>query len=118
MISNLCPFCIAESLALIRENDLAFAVRDKFPVRPLHTLIIPKRHVSYIFSTCPEEREALHQLALECRTAISQDDPGVQGFNFGSNVGVAAGQKIFHAHLHLIPRRIGDTPPPPARPSE
>ncbi|MEK8121680.1 HIT family protein [Methylocystis sp. IM4] len=113
-----CPFCVVRSFTLIADSDLAFAIRDKFPVRPLHTLIIPKRHVSDIFSTSREEREALHQLALECREAISRDDPEVQGFNFGSNVGAAAGQKIFHAHLHLIPRRIGDTPPPPARPNE
>ncbi|HXY59065.1 MAG TPA: HIT family protein [Methylocystis sp.] len=113
-----CPFCAVHSLTLVAENDVAFAIRDRFPVRALHTLIIPKRNVSDIFSTMPDEREALYQLALECRAAISQDDPEVQGFNFGSNIGAAAGQKIFHAHLHLIPRRIGDTPPPPARPNE
>jgi diadenosine tetraphosphate (Ap4A) HIT family hydrolase len=117
-MSNNCPFCLVQALTLVAENDLAFAVRDKFPVRPLHTLVIPKRHVADIFETSLEEREAIHQLALECRAVIFQDDPEVQGFNFGSNVGAAAGQKIFHAHLHLIPRRIGDTPPPPARPSE
>jgi diadenosine tetraphosphate (Ap4A) HIT family hydrolase len=103
---------------LIGENEFAFAIRDKFPVRPLHTLLIPKRHVADIFETTPEEREALHQLALECRSAIYREAPDVQGFNFGSNIGAAAGQKIFHAHVHLIPRRIGDTPPPPARPDE
>lgn len=116
MISDVCPFCAAESRALVGENDLAFAIRDRFPVRPLHTLLIPKRHVTDIFETTLEEREALHQLALECRFAICSEDPDVRGFNFGSNVGAAAGQKIFHAHVHLIPRRLGDTPPPPARP--
>jgi diadenosine tetraphosphate (Ap4A) HIT family hydrolase len=34
----------------------------------------------------------------------------VQGFNFGSNIGAAAGQMIFHAHVHQIPRRSGDVP--------
>ncbi|MDR3487475.1 MAG: HIT family protein [Bradyrhizobium sp.] len=116
MSNAACPFCTVRSLTLIAENNLAFAIRDKFPVCSLHTLIIPKRHVPDIFSTSPKEREALHQLALECRAAISRDDPAVQGFNFGSNVGAAAGQKIFHAHLHLIPRRLRDTPPPPAQP--
>jgi diadenosine tetraphosphate (Ap4A) HIT family hydrolase len=114
-LSSDCPFCKAPSHALVGENDLAFALRDKFPVRPLHTLIIPKRHAPDIFETTNEEREALHGLALACRAAISREDPSVEGFNFGSNVGAAAGQKIFHAHLHLIPRRIGDTPPPPGR---
>ncbi|PWB83252.1 MAG: HIT family protein [Methylocystaceae bacterium] len=113
-----CPFCIADSLAFTGENKLAFAIRDKFPVRPLHTLVVPKRHVADIFETTVEEREAIHRLALQCRSAIIREDPDVQGFNFGSNVGAAAGQKIFHAHVHLIPRRSGDTPPPPARPDD
>ncbi|GLI93927.1 HIT family protein [Methylocystis echinoides] len=117
-MSALCPFCAITPTAWVGENDLAFAIRDKFPVRPLHTLLIPKRHVQDIFETTPEEREALHQLALERRSAIRGEDPDVQGFNFGSNIGEAAGQKIFHAHLHLIPRRPGDTPPPPARPND
>jgi len=118
MLNDACPFCIADSLSFVCENDLAFAIRDKFPVRPLHTLVIPKRHVADIFETTLEEREALHQLALECRSAIYKEDPEVRGFNFGSNVGATAGQKIFHAHVHLIPRRLGDTPPPPARHNE
>lgn len=118
MQSPTCPFCDLSSLALVAESDLAFAVRDKFPVRPLHTLIIPKRHVADVFEAAPQEREALHELALRCRLELMREDPSVGGFNFGSNIGEAAGQKIFHAHLHLIPRRVGDTPPPPARPDE
>lgn len=117
-MDNACPFCAVASLLLVAENDLAFAVRDKFPVRPLHTLLIPKRHVADIFETTLEEREALHSLAQDCRTVLQREDPDVQGFNFGSNIGIAAGQKIFHAHVHLIPRRVGDTPPPAARPND
>jgi diadenosine tetraphosphate (Ap4A) HIT family hydrolase len=113
-----CPFCAVHSLGLICENELAFAIRDKFPIRPLHTLLIPKRHVPDIFAASAAEREALHQLAVTCREAIMREAPEVQGFNLGSNIGVAAGQKIFHAHIHLIPRRHGDAPPPPARPDD
>lgn len=116
MPADVCPFCARRSLAFVAENAAAFAIRDAFPVRPLHTLIIPKRHVADIFETTAEEREALHSLALDCRAAIMHAAPGVEGFNYGSNVGAAAGQKIFHAHVHLIPRRFGDTPPPAARP--
>jgi diadenosine tetraphosphate (Ap4A) HIT family hydrolase len=116
MSDEFCPFCAVHSLDVICENELAFAIRDRFPVRPLHTLIIPKRHVADIFSTTPQEREALHQLALQCREAIMREDPEALGFNFGSNIGEAAGQKIFHAHIHLIPRRFGEPPPPAAAP--
>jgi diadenosine tetraphosphate (Ap4A) HIT family hydrolase len=110
-----CIFCNLEALDLIAENALAFAIRDKFPVKPLHTLIIPRRHAVHIFETSIEEREAIHALALQCRQQIEALDPDVAGFNFGSNIGEAAGQKILHAHVHLIPRRAGDIPPPPGR---
>ena len=78
MSQHECVFCNFGALSLIAENELAFAVRDKFPVKPLHTLIIPKRHV-----------------ALQCRQEIEKLDPSVAGFNFGSNIGEAAGQKSF-----------------------
>jgi diadenosine tetraphosphate (Ap4A) HIT family hydrolase len=52
---------------------------------------------------------------MQCRKRICDEDPDVGGFNFGSNVGEAAGQKIFHAHVHLIPRRSGDAELPSAR---
>ncbi|WP_133704657.1 HIT family protein [Rhizobium sp. BK313] len=116
MPDHACIFCRISDLIIIAENELAFAIRDKFPVRRLHTLIIPKRHVADIFSTDKAEREAIHRLAVECREAIGNEDPTVAGFNFGSNIGAAAGQKIFHAHVHLIPRRPHEEELKAARP--
>ena len=111
-----CIFCRRAVLDVIAENEHAFAVRDKYPVRPLHTLIITKRHVTDVFGTSAEERAAIHALALLCREEIARSDPTVAGFNFGSNVGLAAGQKIFHTHIHLIPRRQGEGELAGARP--
>jgi diadenosine tetraphosphate (Ap4A) HIT family hydrolase len=118
MSGKTCPFCDVRRLALVAENELAFAVRDSAPVRPLHTLIIPKRHIANVFETTREELEAMHALAATARTSILMEDPTVQGFNFGSNIGAVAGQMIFHAHVHLIPRRAGDGRLTPARPHE
>lgn len=103
-------------MTILAENTFAFAIIDKSPARPLHTLIIPKRHVLDIFETSADEREAIHELAMLCRKNICDEDLSVGGFNFGSNVGEAAGQKVLHAHVHLIPRRVGDEDLPPARP--
>ena len=113
---DVCPFCNRVALTLVAENGFAFALRDLKPVRPLHTLIIPKRHVDDIFAATAAEREAVHALADFCRDDIKRRDASVGGFNFGSNIGAIAGQKILHAHLHLIPRRADEAPPPPARP--
>ena len=112
-----CVFCAQSVLSILMENEYAYAIKDKFPIKALHTLIIPKRHVPSVFECSFEEREAIHELAVLCRQAIEREDATVAGFNFGSNVGHAAGQKILHAHVHLIPRRLGDLPPPPARPA-
>ncbi|PQA82844.1 HIT family protein [Limnohabitans sp. TS-CS-82] len=110
-----CIFCGLSELQIIAQNEFAYAIRDKYPVRPLHTLIIPKRHVADIFETTSDERQAMHELALLCRQSICDEDAKVAGFNFGSNVGEAAGQKVFHAHIHLIPRRNGEIDLPPAK---
>jgi diadenosine tetraphosphate (Ap4A) HIT family hydrolase len=111
-----CSFCDRDALDVLMQNDLAFAVRDRSPVRPLHTLILPKRHVTDTFDLAPDELRELFDLGRRVLVGIRQADPSVGGYNFGTNNGVVAGQKIAHLHFHLIPRRTGEAPPPPAQP--
>ena len=107
-----CPFCdLPEDLA-IAQNDLAIVLRDTFPVTPLHTLVIPKRHVSGLFDLGTSEMKACNDLLLWAKDAIREEDASVAGFNVGINIGEAAGQTIFHCHIHLIPRRRGDVENP------
>ncbi len=117
MTGQTCVFCDLDRDQILMENDHALAIRDKFPARPLHTLIIPKRHITDVFHSTAEEREAIHALTLAAREAILAEDPMVTGFNFGSNIGASAGQKVFHAHVHLIPRRDGEVELPTANPA-
>jgi diadenosine tetraphosphate (Ap4A) HIT family hydrolase len=107
-----CVFCEIPQTRIVAENALAFAIRDGFPVTPLHTLVLPKRHVSDYFDLFSSEQKAIERLLAECRNAIREQDPTVVAFNLGVNAGAAAGQTIFHAHVHLIPRRDGDVPNP------
>ena len=97
---------------IIAENELCIAVHDAFPVTEIHTLVIPKRHVADYFDLYQPEINAIHAMLTELRQSISADDPNVNGFNVGVNAGATAGQTIFHVHVHLIPRRSGDTPEP------
>jgi diadenosine tetraphosphate (Ap4A) HIT family hydrolase len=113
-VNEPCIFCGLPSEHLMAENSLAIAIRDKFPVTPLHSLIIPRRHVADYFACTVAEREAIHDLLVECRFEILRSDVTVAGFNVGANVGKAVGQEISHVHVHLIPRRSGDIEPPPA----
>ena len=85
---------------------------DGFEVTKGHTLIIPKRHVSDYFSLTQSEINAVNQLILSQRDNLKNQDGSIEGFNIGINNGEAAGQTIFHCHIHLIPRRVGDVPNP------
>jgi diadenosine tetraphosphate (Ap4A) HIT family hydrolase len=59
-----------------------------------------------------KERRDAEALLLILKSRISAADRTVTGFNIGINCGESAGQTVFHAHIHLIPRRDGDTPHP------
>lgn len=107
-----CPFCEIPADTVVEENELAYAVRDAFPVTSLHTLVIPKRHVRGYSELGQPELNACHRLLENETEAIEQEDASVQGFNVGINDGEVAGQTVFHCHLHLIPRRRGDVEDP------
>ena len=109
-----CLFCAHRKFELVGENTLSYAIRDKYPVTKLHTLIISKKHYETVFELPSEELASIFELAKKCREKIIDEDNSVKGFNFGSNTGEVAGQKIMHVHFHLIPRRIGDIEPPSA----
>lgn len=96
-----CPFCSPHDI--IAANNLAYAIFDKHPVSPGHTLIIPHRHVSSFFDTDGDERRALNELLEKCRQLLDQQY-APDGYNIGINCGEAAGQTVFHVHIHLIPR--------------
>ena len=59
-----------------------------------------------------EEQADANNLVASLQKKILQKDPTVTGFNIGINNGESAGQTVFHCHIHLIPRRDGDTPEP------
>lgn len=92
-------------------NDLAFAIRDNHPVSPGHSLVIPRRVVATWDATTPAEREALLALMSQVKAQL-HDEFNPDGFNVGFNEGAAAGQTVFHLHIHLIPRFTGDVPDP------
>ena len=103
-----CVFCEVEDAKIIAANALCYAVEDNFPVTPQHTLVIPKRHVSGLSDLYQPELNAIHALLAQLKQRIENSDNTVRGFNVGVNSGEAAGQTIFHCHVHLIPRRKGD----------
>jgi diadenosine tetraphosphate (Ap4A) HIT family hydrolase len=64
------------------------------------------------FAMSRKEIRDSEALIRSLTTTICRNDATVSGFNIGMNVGESAGQTVMHAHIHLIPRRDGDTPTP------
>lgn len=108
--SGTCPFCELGS-RIVRQNELAVAIRDKEPASRGHTLVLPKRHCPSVFDLSTAEVRACFELLKAERDALGTElHP--DGFNVGVNDGASAGQKIEHTHWHLIPRYRGDHPDP------
>lgn len=110
-----CLFCdaqVSDTQRVVSENALAYATRDAFPVTAHHTLIIPKRHVIDYFGLKQPEINAINRLLTDQKELLQKLDSTIEGFNVGMNCGEVAGQSVFHCHVHLIPRRKGDTPSP------
>ena len=107
-----CPFCEIEPTRLVASNDLAVAIRDRFPVNPGHTLVIPRRHVASWFEATPQEQIAIMELLTEVKAKLDGDAAPPEGYNVGINVGETAGQTVMHLHVHLIPRFEGDVSDP------
>ena len=111
MMPDNCPFCEPDSNRVWLENDVGIVLWDAFPVTEGHTLVVPRLHVPSIYALSPDDQLALWQLIADARQRL-QDDLHPDGFNIGLNDGLAAGQTILHAHIHVIPRRDGDVADP------
>ena len=105
---SVCPFCAIPAGDVLDENEHALAVRDRSPVSEGHTLIITKRHVDDYFKLSTEEKYETLSL-LERMKKVIDAELNPDGYNIGMNIGEAAGQRIFHVHIHLIPRMKGET---------
>ena len=102
-----CIFCkLAEAGEKIFENELAYVIQDKFPVSDGHCLMIPKRHFTDFFGSTSEEREAIGELVDKAKAMLDKKFRP-DGYNIVMNCGAAAGQTVFHMHVHLIPRYNG-----------
>ena len=110
--NNPCLFCNIKESGLAKENNLAYASYDSYPVSKGHCLIIPKRHARDYFDLSNDEIIACNDLIKEIKNEIIKKDNSVKGFNVGSNAGKISGQSILHCHIHLIPRRPGDVENP------
>ncbi len=106
-----CIFCkIAAGdiqAAKVYEDAEVVAFLDQHPTQPGHTLVIPKAHYDRLDTTPPELVAKLFQVVRALAPGVTQA-MAAQGFNVSVNTGLAAGQIIFHTHVHIVPRTKGD----------
>ncbi len=107
-----CIFCKIiqkeEPAEILYETDRVLAMLDIRPIHFGHALVIPKAHC-VDFLSLPEQsfHDLMHVTQIVARALVRTFD--LEGFNVFSNNGRIAGQSVFHFHLHIVPRYIGDT---------
>lgn len=112
---NDCLFCRISAKKIpadiIYEDSEAVAFIDINPQAPVHVLIIPKKHIPTSLDITDEDNVLIgHLLRLAGRIA---KEKGIdkQGFRLVMNTNAAAGQTVFHIHLHLLGGRQMHWPP-------
>ena len=106
-----CPFCNVPAEQVFHQGAHVQAVWDRFPVSPGHALLIPTRHVATWFEASDDEKLEVLQ-AIDVVKSIIDERYSPDGYNLGVNIGEAAGQTVYHLHIHIIPRYRGDMADP------
>lgn len=110
-MNNDCLFCkiiVGEIPSeKVFEDERTYAFLDIHPINKGHTLVVPKTHAENIHDISSTDfctlMETVRNLAPVVKKAV-----GADGINIGMNNGGAAGQIIFHTHVHIIPRFESD----------
>lgn len=107
-----CVFCAIVKgeapASIVYRDDSVMAFMDIRPVNAGHVLVMPLKHEMSVLSL--DDDTASHIFAIGRRVAAALKDAGVrlEGFNLFLANGTVAGQTVFHAHLHVLPRFTGD----------
>lgn len=107
-----CIFCeiIAGRMPAHRiyEDEQCLAFMDIMPITSGHVLVIPKEHAANIWELSPPASAALMPAAQRVALALRKSGLPCEGINLFMANNAVAGQSVFHAHLHVVPRVHGD----------
>ena len=110
-----CLFCkiIAGDIPadVVFESDEVIAFRDINPQAPTHAVIIPKRHISTINDLAESDTDTVGELYLAAKEIAATEGIAEPGYRTVMNCNAAAGQTVFHIHLHLLGGRDLSWPP-------
>jgi histidine triad (HIT) family protein len=112
VIATACVFCDiicgSAPASIVYTDDLVVAFMDIRPINAGHLLIVPRTHAACLSELDGETGGHMFQIALQLAEAIRRSGVLCEGLNLFLADGEAAGQEVFHVHLHLIPRFRGD----------
>jgi len=107
-----CIFCgILDGSAeasVVYKDEIVTAFMDIQPVNLGHVLVIPNHHTAHLADLDPHTGGHMFQIAQRVAAAIRQTEVKCEGVNLFLADGEAAGQDVFHVHLHVFPRYAGD----------
>ena len=110
-----CIFCkiVAGEIPadVVLENEDVLVFRDLNPQAPTHLLAIPKKHIATINDIQTEDTEAAGKLFLAAQKVAAKEGLAEDGYRVVMNCGEAAGQVVFHIHLHILGGRNFSWPP-------
>jgi len=92
---------------IVYEDEYTLAFLDVKPMNPGHTLVVPKKFVRNIFDVDDETLAIVMRTARKVALAL-RETLGAEGVNINNNNELAAGQIVFHYHIHIIPRFAND----------
>ncbi len=87
--------------AKVHEDDLVLAFRDIQPQRPVHVLVIPKKHITSLADATAADTEVLGRM-LVVANQIAVDQGSTGGFRSIINTGHIGGQEVMHVHMHIV----------------
>ena len=96
---------------IIYKSDNVIAFRDINPQAPTHVLIIPRKHISTMNDINPEHEAIVGSLFIAAKSIAAQEGLSDDGYRVVINCNEAAGQTVFHLHLHLLGGRLMNWPP-------
>ena len=115
MSDDNCLFCKIRdgkipSTITYRDEDV-FVFKDIGPKAPLHELVVPTRHVPTLADATPEDGALYGRLMVVAAKRAKESGLAADGFRVVMNAGPAAGQTVFHVHLHVLAGRTLTWPP-------
>jgi len=114
MMQN-CLFCkiLAQEIPanILYEDEKVIAFDDVQPKAPQHKLIIPRKHIASLNDLIPEDTSLMGHLFYVAQHLAKQLDIAEAGYRVVMNCNKAAGQTVYHVHLHLLGGRTFSWPP-------